>query len=42
MKRVRYHPFSLHMALNNLHSKLKSYLILYNRAVDNIAKLSMK
>lgn len=23
------HPFSLHMALNNLHSKLKSYYRLY-------------
>ena len=29
MKRVRHHPFSLHMALNNLHSKLKSYYRLY-------------
>lgn len=29
MKRVRNHPFSLHMALNNLHSKLKSYYRLY-------------
>lgn len=28
MKRVRY-PFSLHTALNNLHSKLKSYYRLY-------------
>lgn len=29
MKRVNNHPFSLHMALNNLHSKLKSYYRLY-------------